>query len=162
MTVTSELSPAVHNGPQFSRLRRSPSPHPCVIPVTSKSNFKKTIEAVKNGFKTPCETIKHCFLFESHRSDSVARQYPNRQPSTLKTFGAEDGDGYHYQIGLRSVNHQDGLSEDYSSEDEDHDEGNDSGVDVSEDMASMLQEKLWVVSVSGIVKDGGACAWWKM
>lgn len=52
--------------------------------------------------------------------------------------------------------------EEHSSEDEDHNKVNDSGVEMSEDMMGLLQEKLWIVSVSGVVKDGGACAWWKM
>jgi hypothetical protein len=48
-----------------------------------------------------------------------------------------------------------------SPKDENDDEGYDSGVDMSEEeIMAMLQEKLWVVS--GVVKDGGACAWWKI
>lgn len=73
----------------------------------------------------------------------------------------EDGEGYFYQIGLRPERDGNDILKASSPKDENADEGCDSGVDMSEEeIMAMLQDKLWVVS--GVVKDGGACVWWKI
>jgi hypothetical protein len=161
MAVTFEIPPIVHNSPQFSRLSRSPSPHPRLIPAAPKSNLKKTIEAVKNRFKIPRGAIKHWLLYGPRHSDIFPRRYPIDRRTALRTSGLEDGEGYYYQIGLRPERDGNDILKASSPKDENADEGCDSGVDMSEEeIMAMLQDKLWVVS--GVVKDGGACVWWKI
>lgn len=133
MAITFEVPATVHNGPQFARLRRSPSPHPRAISPAPKSGMKKALT----------------------RSRTVSRFLRGLDSSRM-----EPGEGY-YQIGLRSGNDGTGTSKACSTENEDDDELSDSRIDMSEEeMMSMLHEKLWVVN--GFVKDGGACARWKM
>ncbi|KAF1929769.1 uncharacterized protein M421DRAFT_129167 [Didymella exigua CBS 183.55] len=151
MAVTFELPPQIHNGPQFSRLRRSPSPHPRATRAKPKSSVKKVVEAVKNHLYLPRGTIKHLLLYGPHYSEIFPRRYPVDHQSRLKASRMKDKNRY-YEIGLyvHEEESDDESKGSYGSIEDDA--GLDSGVDMYEEEA---------LEQFHVVKDGSACAWWK-
>lgn len=99
MAITFEVPPSVHDGPQFARLRRSPSSHPRAIPTKPKSGMSRAVEAVKNHFKISHGAIKYWLHYGPRHSDVFPRRYPVRQQNPWKTPRMADKETC-YEIGL--------------------------------------------------------------
>ncbi len=84
-TIRFHLPSERHEGPQFARLRRAPSPYPCIFSKPD-SRMSKAIKSFKRCFTKPRKPARHQNPVKTSR---VVRNYPEYENGMTDTYSGE-------------------------------------------------------------------------